>query len=211
MRLAITRTLILGTAGVGLACILGASMSGPRRRAAATDSPLGSPSSEPLQPEAPRRRRFKRRWSLLALLLLGAVIAGAAVGAWNITGSGSGYAKAGVATGLTLNDASGATVADLYPGVTGNVKLNVTNPNTFPVRITTVTGSGTITSDKGAACNASTGVTFTNQTGLTLDLAAGATAAFTLSGAAAMSNSSDNTCQGAVFTIPVSVSGTSNG
>jgi hypothetical protein len=48
-------------------------------------------------------------------------------------------------------------------------------------------------------------VTFTNQTGLTLDLAAGATAGFTLTGAAAMSNASDNTCQGAVFTIPVVV------
>lgn len=211
MRLAITRTLILATAGAGLACILGASMGGPRRRAVATDRRLGSPPSEPLQQEAPRSRRVKRRWSLLALLLLGAVIAGVAVGAWNITGSGSGYAKAGVATGLTLNDASGATVADLYPGVTGNVKLNVTNPNAFPVRITNVTGTGAITSDKGAACNAATGVTFTNQTGLTLDLAAGATSAFTLSGAAAMSNSSDNSCQGAIFTIPVSVSGISNG
>ncbi|HZB24346.1 MAG TPA: hypothetical protein VE444_10930, partial [Gaiellaceae bacterium] len=54
-------------------------------------------------------------------------------------------------------------------------------------------------------CNPATGVTFTNQTGLTLDLAAGATAGFTLTGAAAMSNASDNTCQGAVFTIPVVV------
>jgi hypothetical protein len=211
MRHAYTGTLILATAGAALACILGASMAGPRRRAAAKVSPLTPPPSEPLQPDARRGRRVKRRWALATLLLLGAVIAGVAVGAWNITGSGSGYAKAGVATGLTLNDASGATVADLYPGVTGNVRLNVTNPNSFPVRITNVTGTGAITSDNGAACNASTGVTFTNQTGLTLDLAAGATSAFTLSGAAAMSNSSDNTCQGAVFTIPVSVSGVSNG
>jgi hypothetical protein len=182
-------------------------MAGPRRQAAAAYPPL----PDPLLPQAPRERRLKRRWSLAALLLIGAVIAGVAVGAWNVTGSGSGSAKAGVATGLTLNDASGATAADLYPGVTGAVKLNVTNPNTFPVRITNVTGTGAITSDKGAACNASTGVTFTDQTGLTLDLAAGATSGFTLSGAAAMSNSSDNACQGAVFTIPVSVSGVSNG
>jgi hypothetical protein len=210
MRLAIIRTILFGTAGLGLACIVGASMSAPRRRAVEA-SPIRSPLPDPLQPEVPRERRLKRRWSLALLLLLGAAIAGVAGGAWNITGTGSGAAKAGVAVGLTLNDASGATVADLYPSITGNVKLNVTNPNTFPVRITNVTGTGAITSDKGAACNASTGVTFTNQTGLTLDLAAGATSAFTLTGAAPMSNSSDNTCQGAIFTIPVSVSGISNG
>ena len=34
-------------------------------------------------------------------------------------------------------------------------------------------------------------------------------ATFTLSGAVAMSNASDSTCQGAVFTIPVSLSGAS--
>jgi len=88
----------------------------------------------------------------------------------------------------------------------------VTNPNPFAVRITTVakqTG-GVITSDKGAACNASTGVTFTDQTGLALDLAAGATTTFSLANAVSMSNASDNTCQGAIFTIPVDVTGASN-
>ena len=203
------RTAVLATAAVGLACVAAASLADPRRAAAAsTPMPPLTPVSPP---QARRGRRAKRRWSFLALLVLGAIVAGAAVGAWNVTGSGSGYAKAGAATGLTLNDASGATVADLYPGVTGSVKLSVTNPNSFPVRVTSVTGTGAITSDKGAACNASTGVTFTNQTGLTLDLAAGATSVFTLAGAAAMSNSSDNSCQGAIFTIPVSVSGISNG
>jgi hypothetical protein len=88
----------------------------------------------------------------------------------------------------------------------------VTNPNSFPVRITAVSKQavGSITSDKGAACNASTGVTFTDQSGLTLDLAAGATSTFTLSGAVSMSNASDNSCQGAIFTIPVDVTAVSN-
>ena len=204
------RTVVLATAAVGLACVAAASLADPRRAVAAS-STIAPVTPAPPPPQARRGRRVKRRWSVLGLLLLGAIVAGVAVGAWNVTGSGSGSAKAGVATGLTLNDASGATAADLYPGVTGNVKLSVTNPNSFPVRVTSVTGTGAITSDKGAACNASTGVTFTNQTGLTLDLAAGATSVFTLSGAAAMSNSSDNACQGAIFTIPVSVSGISNG
>jgi hypothetical protein len=150
----------------------------------------------------------------VALLAIPAVLVavGIAIGAWNATGSGTGYAKAGTSSSLTLGDASGSTVADLYPGATGNVKITVTNPNSFPVLITTVsqTASTSITSDKGAACNASTGVTFTTQSGLSLALGAGATNTFTLTSAVAMSNASANACQGAVFSIPVDVSAVSN-
>ena len=131
---------------------------------------------------------------------------------WSTSGSGTGYAKAGSASSLSIGDASAATTADLYPGATGAVKLKVTNNNSFPVRVTAVTkqSGGSITSDKGASCNASTGVTFTDQTGQTLDVGANATATFTLANAVSMSNASDNTCQGAVFSIPVDVTGISN-
>ena len=146
-----------------------------------------------------------RVWSALAAV-------GIAVSAWSTSGSGTGYAKAGTASSLTLADASASTAADLYPGGSGAVKIKVTNPNSFPVKVTSVTRSatGSITSDKGAACDASTGVTFTDQTGLTLTLAAGATGTFSLAGAASMSNSSDNSCQGAIFSIPVDVTAVSN-
>jgi hypothetical protein len=110
-----------------------------------------------------------------------------------------------------IGDASASTTADLYPGATGSVKLAVTNNNSFPVRVTAVTKqAGAITSDKGAACNAATGVTFTNQSGLTLDVGANASATFNLPSAVSMTNASDNTCQGAVFSIPVDVTGVSN-
>jgi len=147
---------------------------------------------------------------LAAIVVL--VLSSIVLAAWSTSGSGNGYAKAGTASALTIGDASASTSADLYPGSTGTVQLKVTNPNSFPVRITAVSkqAAGSITSDKGAACNASTGVTFTNQTGLTLDLAAGATSTFPLANAVSMSNASDNTCQGAVFTIPVDVTGASN-
>jgi hypothetical protein len=160
------------------------------------------------------RKRKKHTRRRLIFAVLAAVVAvvgvGIAIGAWSVSGSGTGYAKATTASAVTLSDASAATSADLYPGGSGAVKLKVTNPNSFPARITTVNGNGTITSDKGAACDAATGVTFTNQSGLTLDLAAGATSTFTLAGAVSMSNSSDNSCQGAVFSIPVTVTAVSN-
>lgn len=146
---------------------------------------------------------------LAAIVVL--VLSSIVLAAWSTSGSGTGFAKAGTASALVIGDASASTTADLYPGATGSVKLAVTNNNSFPVRVTAVTKqAGAITSDKGAACNAATGVTFTNQSGLTLDVGANASATFNLPSAVSMTNASDNTCQGAVFSIPVDVTGVSN-
>jgi hypothetical protein len=153
----------------------------------------------------------KRKLIVASVVLLAAIVAvGVGLGAWSLGGTGNGAAKATTASNITLADATAFTTADLYPGATGNLKLRATNPNPFPVRITAVSANGTITSDKGAACDASTGVTFSNQTGLTLDLAAGATATLTVPSSVSMSNASDNSCQGAVFTVPVSLTAVSN-
>ena len=144
-----------------------------------------------------------------ALAALG-VFAGVAVAAnvayamWNTTGGGSGSAKAVSAQAVVVTGVDGA--AQLYPGGSGDLRISVNTPNSSPVVITTVTG-GTITSDQGAACNASTGVTFDNQTGKNFAVPAGQSASFTLTGTVHMSNASDNSCQGAVFTVPVTVSG----
>jgi hypothetical protein len=151
--------------------------------------------------------RMKLVVAVSALALI--IAAGVTFGSWSLSGTGNGYAKAVTPSNLTLNDASASTVAQLYPGGTGDVKVSITNPNAFAVTITGVSGSGAITSDKGATCDASTGVSYTNQTGLSLALGAGATQVFTLTGAAAMSNSTVDACKGAIFTVPVSVTATS--
>jgi hypothetical protein len=155
-------------------------------------------------------RKWLRRITAASVALGIMAIASVAYAVWTASGTGQGYAKAGTAQALTTVDVSASTTATLYPSGTGNVLLRINNPNPYPVRVTSVSGNGTVTSDKGAACDASTGVTFTNQTGLTLDVPGSSAATFTLTGAAAMSNASDNSCQGAVFTIPVSLSGGSN-
>jgi hypothetical protein len=157
-------------------------------------------------------RGLSTRFVVIAVVgVIAVAVAGIAIAAWVVSGSGTGYAKAGSSSALTLSDATASTSADLYPGVSGAVKLKVSNPNPFPVRITAVAGNGTITSDKGAACDATTGVSFGNQSGLTLDLLANETnKVFTLAAAVSMSNASDNTCQGAVFSVPVSLTATSN-
>jgi hypothetical protein len=155
-------------------------------------------------------RSGRRKAFIVAAAAVLVVAVGVAYAAWTAGGSGSGYAKATTAQALSTIDVSATTSATLYPGATGDLELEIDNPNPYPVRITSVSGTGAITSDKGAACNASTGVTFTDQSGLTLDVPASSSASFTLAGSVAMSNASDNSCQGAVFTVPVSLSGASN-
>jgi hypothetical protein len=106
---------------------------------------------------------------------------------------------------------SASTTATLYPGSNGDVLIEISNPNPYPVQVTSVTGNGPITADTGHPGCTTTGVTFTDQTGQSIDVAANDSTQTTLSGAASMSNASDNGCQGAVFTIPVALSGNSNG
>jgi hypothetical protein len=145
---------------------------------------------------------------LTTLLVFGVV--GLVYAAWTTSGSGSGYAKAGSAQALTTVDVSASTAATLYPGANGDVLIKINNPNPYPVRITDVTGNGAVTADSGHATCVTTGVTFTDQHTQTIDIPVSSQTQATLTGAAHMSNASDNGCQGATFTIPVSLSGTSN-
>jgi|SRR5215210_3894758 len=148
----------------------------------------------------------------VTLLVLGVV--GLVYAAWTANGTGSGYAKAGTAQALSTVDVSASTTASLYPGTDGNVLIRIKNPNPYPVTVTSVNGNGTISADAThatAGCtNANTGVTYTNQaTNIVVPANNGETET-TLNNAAHMSNASDNGCQGATFTIPVTLSGASS-
>ena len=159
------------------------------------------------------RKRFVNR--KLAVAVIGALFAivGLVYAAWTTNGTGSAYAKAGTAQSLTTVDVSASTAATLYPGVSGDVLVKFDNPNPYAVTVTAVTGSGSITADAGHAGCTTTGVTFTNQTGLSLVIPAKSgtdgVLQTTLTGAASMSNASLNACQGATFTIPVTITGSS--
>jgi hypothetical protein len=126
---------------------------------------------------------------------------GVAIAAWLVSGSGNGAAKAGELT--TINVAAGTPTGDLYPGGSGALELSVTNPNTLPLVITSVSANGAITSDDGLC--AGTNVTFTGVTGLSTALPVGGPTAVSLPGAVTMVVNADNACQGATFTIPVTV------
>ncbi len=151
-----------------------------------------------------------RRRRLVALLTAAAVLAvGGAVWAYFTTsGSGAGHGSTGTMSTVTLNATAGTASTPLYPGGTGDVSLEVNNPNAYAVTLVSValkTG-GTITADAGHSGCTTTGVTFANQTGLSTTIPAGASAdRIDLAGAVSMNSSSLNACQGATFSIPVTI------
>jgi hypothetical protein len=145
----------------------------------------------------------------VTVLVLGVV--GLVYAAWTANGTGSGYAKAQTAQELTTVDISATTAATLYPGASGDVEIRISNPNPYPVEVDDITGNGTITPDSGHAAGCTTtGVTFTDQTNQNIDVPANGATTVTLNDAAQMSNASSNGCQGATFTIPVTLTGASD-
>jgi hypothetical protein len=158
----------------------------------------------------------KKRILTSGVAILVLAVVGLVYAAWTTSGSGSGYAEAGNALDLTTSEVSTTTVGKLYPGGTGDVKIKINNPNPYPVKVTDVTQktgtAGTITADNNCT---PTGVSFADQSGKSILVPAKAggvdgSVTETFTNAAKMSNASDDACQGAVFTIPVDLKGSSN-
>jgi hypothetical protein len=154
-------------------------------------------------------RRFVKHAAVIGAVTVAVVGTGVGYAAWNASGSGTGYTKAGTAQPLSSVDVSAGAAAQLYPGATGDLIIKIHNGNSYPVRITSITGTGPAVASGGTGTCTTTGVTFTNQNGV-FDVPAGSDAQFTLTGAVHMSNASDDGCQGATFAIPVVLSGSSN-
>jgi hypothetical protein len=152
-------------------------------------------------------RKSVKRAIVVTTAIVAVAAAGIAYAAWNASGTGTASTKATNAQALSIVD--GTPIAQLYPGGSSDVVLTIHNPNPYPVKVTSITG-GTITASVGTCTTNGTGVTFDNQVGKAYVVAAGGDLPVTLAGAAHMSNASDDTCQGAVFTIPLTLSGASN-
>ena len=168
---------------------------------------------------------WRRRAGVVAgvfVLLFGG---GVAVASWTATGTGTGSAQAASVSGLVVS--AGTPLGALYPlpadstpatgygsGTVGSVATTVANPNPFPVTITTATvGSVTTNPLNGRTCAAgsvlpTTGAPITLSPPVTLAAGSGPTAV-TVPGALYMVSSAEDGCQGATFTVPVTVTGTS--
>ncbi|HSL56510.1 MAG TPA: MopE-related protein [Acidimicrobiales bacterium] len=142
-------------------------------------------------------------------LAVGAVMAigfvsSVVVAEWLATGTGSGSVRAVEAQELTTQDV--VLDGSLYPGGTADLTVRIDNPNPFPVTVTSVTQAGAITSGI-PECDANNAVTLDPKNPVSLAVSAGSAQTFTLAGWVAMGADAANECQGALFTIPLSLNG----
>jgi hypothetical protein len=145
---------------------------------------------------------------VLVLTALAVLVAGvsAAFAYWRSSGTGAGSATAGSMTinvvALQAGDTSGAST--LIPGGSADVLLRVSNPNAFSVHVSAIVANGSIGASNGCP---TAGISFTRPTDFSagqFTLAPGSNLV-RLSGAIGMTTSVSSACQGATFTIPVSV------
>lgn len=156
------------------------------------------------------RDRRARRWVVSTLVVAIMVMGGGvAFAAWSSSGSGAASSKATSALPPTTTavSASAFTSGLLYPGGTGDARITVNNPNPYPVKVTSVVSSGAPTGSGGSGTCSTTGVTVSTSTSNVSSsvIAANGSTTLTLPGAASMSNSSETGCQGATFSVPVTV------
>ena len=141
----------------------------------------------------------------LAVIALFGLSAGAAYAYFTSSGSQSSSGSAGSLQSVTVAATTGTPGTPLLPGGSGDVTLKVTNTNNYAVTLMSVTGAGSVTADAGHSGCTTTGVTFTPQTSLNMSIAANGTTQVDLPNAASMSASSSTGCQGATFSIPVTI------
>jgi hypothetical protein len=166
---------------------------------------------------AARRQGFLSRLdartrSILTAAAVAAVLvnAGAVWAYWQITGSETGRANAGAVVELNLRGRSDLN-KPLTPGSTGNLTVTLTNDNDFPIRITSVSSApGTIMADDEHRENGCVdhGVTVAQDAfKVRWDVERNHVGAFIVPDGLAMAATSNPACTGAVFTVPVLVSG----
>jgi hypothetical protein len=150
---------------------------------------------------------MRRRIVLLAVPVLAAASlgAGTAYAYFTSSGSGSGSVSTGSMQPVTVAASAGTPGTPLEPGTSGDVTLSVTNPNDFDVTLTGVTSTGTVAADSSHSGCTTTGVSFVPQANLNVAIPADGTTQVDLPAAATMSAASSSGCQGAAFSIPVTI------
>ena len=157
-----------------------------------------------------KSRRIARRGLVVLSVTATMAISGVAFANWTLAGAGDGSATAGTVSNITGADLT--VVGSLYPGATLDATIEISNENRFPIRITDVEFSGSVSvSDGIVGCD----VTFNNQDNLELDVAAGSpeeplVAVVTLTGAVTMGPGAANACQGQTFTETFDLTAQSN-
>jgi hypothetical protein len=153
---------------------------------------------------------------IAAISIVIGLCVGTAYAYFTSAGNGNGAAASGTAPSVTVIAASGFVASGLIPGHTADLLIEVNNPNTNSVTITSIAQDGPVTVSGGDNCTSDTGsepaislgnsgVSIPTQTDLSIVAPSGNAVLVHVPAGAAMSSASANGCQGASFQIPVSV------
>ncbi|ALV42149.1 hypothetical protein AU252_14130 [Pseudarthrobacter sulfonivorans] len=155
-------------------------------------------------------RRLAARTAAATVTLCLVTGVGGAYAYWATVGAGSGAATNGTMATVTVEAlvAGDSPQNTLAPGGTADVAVRVLNPNGHAVQVYAIRGNGAATADAGHPGCTTTGVTFVEPAAPlapTVSIPANSSVLITLPGAAAMSTASVSGCQGATFSLPVTL------
>ena len=140
----------------------------------------------------------KKRAGVIGVVVVALAGAGLAFAAYLSSGAGYGETQSTVAVSSVISPKTPGS--QLYPGGTTSYTVNVTNPNAYPVKVTSLSASSSDATGTSNTCPAGT-VTVPAVTNPTGTIPAGGTGVYTL--AATMVADPNNACQGATFRMPL--------
>lgn len=154
-------------------------------------------------------RRLAARTAAATVLCL-ATGAGGAYAYWATAGAGSGAASNGTMATVTVEAlvAGDSPQNTLVPGGTADVAVRAQNPNPYAVQVYAIRSNGDATADVNHPACITTGVTFLEPAAPlapAVSIPANSSALIMLPDAAAMSTASSSGCQGATFSLPVTL------
>ncbi|MFD8493960.1 LEA type 2 family protein [Amycolatopsis sp. NPDC059657] len=138
-------------------------------------------------------RKFSKK-TAIALAAAGALtMAGVAYAAWSSSGAGSGSVTSTTALNSTISPTG--TSDALYPGAAKTFTITVNNPNSYPVKVTSIS-TGSSAADGGCGAGSVTSDAVSNPSGT---IGANGSATYTLT--AHMTTDADDACQGKTFSL----------
>ena len=149
-----------------------------------------------------------KRVGIVSVITLSlAIAAGSAWAYFPSTGSGTGTASVTSMQSVAISSVTATPSTPLLPGTSGDLTFRIDNPNSVAVTIMSVVSNGAITASGAGGCTgANSAVTFSNQTGLSVNVPASAVHyVVDLSASVFMASTSSNSCQNATLNVPVLV------
>jgi len=95
--------------------------------------------------------RLKSKLGVVTIGVVAATTAGVAFAAWTSTGSGTGSAAS--TTSVDSEISPGTLGVDLYPGANEPVQVSITNPNDYPVEVTSISAGASQATGEAEDCD----------------------------------------------------------